>query len=364
MARRKTSRQVRREAEARRGRGRTTRRPATRAPDRRGRRGVSNRVTSGLSREDRAALNAAEGRAAQELANDPSAQELYDNMLKLSTLSPGEREKVMEHLRDVAEENLSPFFDAERQEVLTDVRFAMKTIAQKFGQFNEETQREFDQALDRLTMDSANQLRDTLVSVNQRSLLSSGMMNILARRIIDDEEFSAGQFKEDLDDDLRFSAEKQGLAEEGVGIDRDKANRQIGLQEDEAIEAQATREAGRLELEEILTAINDGVADIDPSTGDFRFKPQEETTRVERTSLDSVVGQSRSIQTRQAQTTAGQRLQSNAERRRQSRLNNRRTTTTSTQRRTTRRVATTTAGKRLQSNADRRRAERLRNRRL
>lgn len=240
-----------------------------------------SRVTANLTKEERAALNKAEGQAATELANDPTAKELYENMLKLSTLDKGERDAVMEHLREVAEENLEPFFEAERQELLTDVRFAMETISQKFGEFNEDTKREFGQAVEKLDRQSAAELRDTLVSVNQRGLLDSGMLAILAQRVIDDEEFSARQLKEDLDADLRFSAEKQALAEKEVDIKEDKALRDISQERDEAVESQATREAGRLELQEILTAIQDGVADIDPATGDFRFKPQEEPAIVQ-----------------------------------------------------------------------------------
>lgn len=377
MARSRTSRRVRREAAARRARrapnqtqtvqesidnprgvgvdpnlakGSTSTRTTRTSTS------TSTSVTSGMTKEQRAALNAAEGRAAAELAGDPSAQELYENMLRLSTLDKGEREKVLEHLRKVAEENLSPFFEAERQEVLTDVNFALETITQNFDQFDDETKREFRQAIEKLDYQSAIELRDTFTAVNQRNLLDSGMMAILAQRVIDDQEFSARQFKEDLDDDLRFSGEKQALAEKEVGIGKDKEFRDIEQQEDEAIELQATREAGRLELEEILTAIQDGVGEIDPATGEFRFTPQggeadavdsvEEQTQqtqtqqdtfttfnrdpiiqartgetpIERTTLSQVRDPSREIQSTEATTQEGQRLQSAAEIRRQQRL--------------------------------------------
>lgn len=238
------------------------------------------KVTSGKTKEEIRALNEAEGRTARELADDPSAKEMYENMRKLSTLKGDEREKVLEHLRQVAEENLAPFFEAERQELLTDVKFALETIKQKFGQFDEATQREFDQAIEGLDVDSARELRDTFTAVNQNNLIDSGMMSILAQRIIDDEQFSAKQLKEDLDDDLRFSGERQDLAEREVGIKQDKAERDIRQEQTEAVESQAQQEAGRLELNEILSAISDGVAEIDPATGSFRFSPPEETAPV------------------------------------------------------------------------------------
>lgn len=305
-------------------------------------RATSLKITSGLSKEDIAALNAAEGETAQDLSTDPSARELFENMLRLSTLNKGERDDVMEHLREVAEENLKPFFEAEREEVLTDVRFAMETITQQFTEFSEETKREFGQAIERLDVESATQLRDTLTSVNQRGLLNSGILAILAQRVIDDEEFSARQFQEDLEADIQFAGEKEALARKEVGIKEARAFRDIEQEETEAVEVQATQEAGRLELNEILTAIQDGVADIDPATGEFRFKPPEEdpippppspvdiTQEARglpppppRRTIESVEeGPSREIQERVAVTEEGISLQERAARRREERLAN------------------------------------------
>jgi hypothetical protein len=223
-----------------------------------------------MSKEERAAWNAAEGQAATEMANDPTMSQVYEQVTQLSTLDKTKRKEVLDFLREVADEEFSGYFEDRRQEVITDAKFAMETIAQQFGEFNEETKRELGQAIDKLDIDSAKELATTFTAVNQSGLMNSGMMAILAQRIIDDETFSARQLQEDLDADLRFSAEKQALQEKGVDIDEKAGLSKIENERVEAVEVDMFQRAGFEDMYELLNAIDSGFYEMDPVTGEFR----------------------------------------------------------------------------------------------
>jgi hypothetical protein len=328
-------------------------------------RAESKKVTSGMTKEERAALNAREGESAQEMANDPA----YQQVTQLSTLDKTKRKEVLDFLREVADEEFSDYFEDRRQEVITDAKFAMETIAQQFGEFNEETKRELGQAIEKLDVDSAKELATTFTAVNQSGLMNSGMMAILAQRIIDDETFSARQLQEDLDADLRFSAEKQALQEKGVDIDEKAGLAGIENERVEAVEVDMFQRAGFEDTYELLNAIDSGFYEMDPVTGEFRDTrgdqpqapreanaedvtpaaerqtPTPQQTRFdaapeaiatrekavearrsapipveERTTNRVVEGPSREIQEFEAKSPEGQALQSSAEIRRRARL--------------------------------------------
>jgi len=291
---RPSARSIRAEAEKRNAnRAEAEKRNANRA--------ASKKVTDGMTKDERAEFNGNEGEAARDAASDPSTSQMYQNATQLSTLDPTKREQTLDFLREMADEEFFDHFERRRQAVVTDAKFAMETIAQQFGELNEETKRELGQAIEKLDHDSAKELQATFTAAIQRGLMGTGVMKILAQRIIDDEKFSAKQLQEDLDADLRFSAEKQALQEKGVGID--KAAALSGIEDDrvEAVEIDMFQRAGFEDMFELLRAIDSGAFEMDPVTGEFRdTRTDEQKNVVDTTATEVPTPEQQATDTQQA----------------------------------------------------------------
>ena len=234
-------------------------------------RAAAKKVTDGKSKEDRATLNANEGQAATEFSNsdNPNDVAIYKQFLQIQNLTGKDRDDAMDFLREVAAEEFEPYFEEERQALITDVQFVLNSLQQKYGKLDDVKHREFTQAIEKLDHDSAKELDATFTAATQRGLMGTGVMKILAQRVIDDEKFSAKQLQEDLDDDLRFASEEQALAEREIEINQDREERRQRNQNKTDVEADARKRAEEAEAYALANKERVGGATIDDITGDF-----------------------------------------------------------------------------------------------
>lgn len=223
------------------------------------------------------------------MQNDPVAYEHYQNLLNIVTTDPKKRDAIMENLRLVAKENLDPYFKEMRANIAQDLKFAMKSLNQKYDIFKEGEDLKMDQSIDSMDFDSAEQLRDTVNTLNQRGVLNSGILRSIADQVSDTNSFDQKLLEQTMTLNMQNAQKTRDLGAEGAQIDMERLLAEQGRDETTDVEAQALSERSRQETRAKYDLVQDGYAEIDPTTNNFRLlQPEQKQAPTQDATVQSV----------------------------------------------------------------------------